>query len=132
MQTHLAHALTSYLGVSSTEGLAALDIEGIRGLVDLISKVCLTQFIVAFQFISFCSYTKFTTNSHTLTTPTLNTIGVAVAPLVALMNHTCVPNAVVVFPALLTGIQDVMHVVALQEIAMGQEVHLFIRSACYF
>jgi hypothetical protein len=37
--TYLAHALTRYLGVSSPDQLVAVGVQGIGGLVDLISKV---------------------------------------------------------------------------------------------
>lgn len=37
----LAHAIVRYLGIDGPDGLASFEIDGIGGLVDLISKVIL-------------------------------------------------------------------------------------------
>lgn len=65
--------------------------------------------------------TQFPTNSFALTLPDLTTVGVAISPVVALANHSCAPNAVVVFP---NGPlkPDGMHIVAIADIAPGEEV----------
>ncbi|KAH8083324.1 hypothetical protein BXZ70DRAFT_579582 [Cristinia sonorae] len=75
---HLAHALVQYLGVSSPIELAPFGLSSAADLVDLISR--------------------FTTNTFTLTTSSLGPIGICVSPVMALVNHSCDPNAVMVFP----------------------------------
>lgn len=57
-------------------------------------------------------------NSFTLSAADLTPIGVAMSPVCALFNHSCEPNAVVVFPK---GGKE-MVVVALRDIAEGEEV----------
>ena len=42
--------------------------------------------------------TQFATNAFTLSTPALSAIGTAISPTAALINHSCDPNAVIVFP----------------------------------
>ncbi|KIO17648.1 hypothetical protein M407DRAFT_32673, partial [Tulasnella calospora MUT 4182] len=67
----------------------------------------------------------FTVNSFTLTNPSLTSIGVAISPLAALINHSCEPNAVVVFPRSSTVPQpgsDPLEVVAIKDIAAGEEI----------
>lgn len=76
--THLAHAVIRYLGLTAPEELVPFGINNAAGIVDLISR--------------------FATNSITLTSPSLTPLGVCVSPSVALINHSCAPNAVVVFP----------------------------------
>ncbi|KAI6104233.1 hypothetical protein F5141DRAFT_1128058 [Pisolithus sp. B1] len=55
---------------------------------------------------------RFIINTIALTTPSLTPIGVAVSPLVALINHSCAPNVVV----------PLVKVVALRNIAPGEEI----------
>lgn len=64
---------------------------------------------------------QFPTNSFALSLPDLATVGVAVSPIMALANHACEPNAVVVFPhgPLRKG---GMHIVAIADIPPGQEI----------
>ena len=57
-------------------------------------------------------------NSFTLASPSLSPIGVAMSPIVALCNHSCQPNAAVVFPA---GGGE-MVIVAIGDIQPGEEV----------
>lgn len=76
--TQLAHALVQYLGVGAPADLEKYGIRSAGDLVDLISR--------------------FSTNTHTLTTPNLTQIGLAVSPVLSLINHSCEPNAVLVFP----------------------------------
>ncbi|KAF9441593.1 SET domain-containing protein [Macrolepiota fuliginosa MF-IS2] len=78
LYTHMAHALVRYLGLESLNELAVYGIDSIAALVDLVSR--------------------FTTNAFAVTSPTLTPIGVCVSPKVALFNHSCEPNAVLVFP----------------------------------
>jgi hypothetical protein len=61
---------------------------------------------------------QFRVNSFTLASPSLSPIGVAMSPLIALYNHSCQPNAVVVFPE---GRRE-MVVVAISDIQPGEEV----------
>lgn len=100
--THLAQSLVLYMKIESPEGLREYGIESGKDLVDLMSK--------------------FTTNSFTLTSTFLNAIGVATAPIPALINHSCQPNAVVVFPATRKGAPPTLDVIAIQPIRRGEEV----------
>lgn len=71
---------------------------------------------------------QFITNTFTLTSPSLTPLGITVSPLVALINHSCDPNAVVVFPRGHGGDpshEPVMHIIALREISEGDEVGIF-------
>lgn len=97
---HLRH----YLGAAEGEGdllhpadMASFGFHSARELLDLASA--------------------FAVNSFTLSTPDLTPIGVSTSALVALCNHACWPNAVVVFPS---GRE--MCVVAIRDIAPGEEV----------
>lgn len=67
---------------------------------------------------------QFTSNTFTLSSPSLTPIGVAISPTVALFNHSCWPNAVVVFPK---GAGE-MQVVALRDIQEDEEVSHWSRS----
>ncbi|KAF8503136.1 SET domain-containing protein [Gautieria morchelliformis] len=106
--TRLAHALVHYLSVASPVELSPYGIQSSGDLVDLISR--------------------FTTNTFTLTSPTLSPLGTCVSPLAALFNHSCLPNAVIVFPHTSNSnsrpsLQEpVLHVVALRNISPGEEV----------
>ncbi|KAI5982767.1 hypothetical protein EDD15DRAFT_2179981 [Pisolithus albus] len=98
--THFAESLVRYLGASS---LTELEDYGIMSSADLVD---------------------FTINAFALTTPALTPIGVAVSPLVALINHSCVPNVDVVFPRGRKdlGNEPVAKVFALRNIAPGEEI----------
>ncbi|KAI6045326.1 SET domain-containing protein, partial [Pisolithus marmoratus] len=98
--THLAQSLVRYLGASSPTELESYGIMSTADLVD---------FII---------------NTVALTTPSLTPIGVAVSPLVALINHSCAPNVVVVFPRSRkdSGNEPVVKVAALRNIAPGEEI----------
>ncbi|BGP19589.1 hypothetical protein JCM10213_009318 [Rhodosporidiobolus nylandii] len=67
---------------------------------------------------------RFTSNSFSLTSPSdVTNIGVSISPLTALFNHSCRPNAVVVFPSFPSPSQPKhMAVVALREIKPGEEI----------
>ncbi|GAA5874153.1 hypothetical protein JCM16303_005755 [Sporobolomyces ruberrimus] len=102
---HLSMAISTYVGqatvVKSCPNSAAL--------IDLLSR--------------------FTSNSFSLTSPTdLTNIGVSISPLTALFNHSCTPNAVVVFPSFpspaspLNSILKNMRVIAIRTIEEGEEV----------
>ncbi|KDQ11009.1 hypothetical protein BOTBODRAFT_469989 [Botryobasidium botryosum FD-172 SS1] len=101
----LAHTLTAYLSPtpsSHLEVLSDLGIGSARDLVDLLSK--------------------FTTNSFTLSTPSLSPIGVFISPITALINHSCAPNAVIVFPRAHPGAENRLEVIAIRDIQPGEEV----------
>lgn len=102
--TYLAQSVVRYLGASSPTELEDYGIMSTADLVDLISR-----FII---------------NTVALTTPSLTPIGVAVSPLVALINHSCTPNVVVVFPRSRKDSRDepVAKVAALRNIAPGEEI----------
>ncbi|KAL6299437.1 hypothetical protein BKA93DRAFT_742312 [Sparassis latifolia] len=103
--THLAHSIVRYVGVSSPTELAAFGLSSAGDLVDLISR--------------------FTTNTFTLTSPSLTPLGVSVCPTIALANHSCDPNAVIVFPRASSDPQaqePLMHLVAIKDIAPDEEV----------
>ncbi|KPV72663.1 uncharacterized protein RHOBADRAFT_55751 [Rhodotorula graminis WP1] len=73
--------------------------------------------------LDLCS--RFAANSFALTAPTdLSNLGVSISPLTALFNHSCAPNAVVVFPSFPSSPTSSrhMHVVALHPIQPGDEV----------
>lgn len=58
-----------------------------------------------------------------LTTPHLSNIGVSISPLAALLNHSCTPNAVVVFPSRPTPSSPrFMRIIAISPIKEGDEV----------
>ncbi|KZV92993.1 SET domain-containing protein [Exidia glandulosa HHB12029] len=102
--THIAHALVRYLGISGPEGLNKYGITSAGDLVDIVSQ--------------------FTTNSFTLSSSSLSPIGVCISPTVALANHSCDPNAVVVFPRPSgTTLQEpVMQIIAFKNISPGEEI----------
>ncbi|KAG6856912.1 hypothetical protein H0H87_012162 [Tephrocybe sp. NHM501043] len=103
--THLSHALVRYLGISSPEQLSKFELNSPRDLVDIISR--------------------FITNTFSVTTPTLTPIGASVSPAVALINHSCEPNAVVVFPRSSdspSAHEPLMQVVSLRDIEADEEI----------
>ncbi|KAF9226289.1 SET domain-containing protein [Gyrodon lividus] len=102
--THLAHSVVRYLGLAAPSELEEFGVMSVGDLVDLISR--------------------FITNTFALTSPSLTPIGVSVSPLVALINHSCLPNAVVVFPrgGKKKAKEPVMNIVALRDIAPEEEV----------
>jgi SET domain-containing protein len=63
---------------------------------------------------------QFQVNSFTLSLPDVSPIGVAISPVVAMANHSCEPNAVVVFP---NGGRS-MEVIAIRDIEPDEEVRL--------
>lgn len=60
-------------------------------------------------------------NSFTLSSPSLTPLGIAVSPLLALCNHSCEPNAIVVFP---DGVRGGMQLIAIRDVQAGEEVSL--------
>ncbi|KAF6756373.1 hypothetical protein DFP72DRAFT_1044946 [Ephemerocybe angulata] len=103
VHTQLAHGVVGYLGLTSPEQLEPYGIHSAADLVDLVSR--------------------FTTNTFTVTTPTLSPLGACVAPSVALINHSCDPNAVIVFPrAESKDVEPLLQVIALKHIQPGEEI----------
>ncbi|KAG8773046.1 hypothetical protein FRC12_002762 [Ceratobasidium sp. 428] len=101
--TRLGHALAAYVshGEPSPEKLNALGIGSAKDIVDLLSK--------------------FSTNAHTLSTPTLTPIGVAISPVAALINHSCVPNCVIVFPKA-RKLPNQLEIIAIRPMNPGEEL----------
>ncbi|GAW01997.1 SET domain-containing protein [Lentinula edodes] len=102
--TYLAHSLVQYLGLSSPGDMEQYSLSSAADLVDTISR--------------------FVTNTFTVTDPTLIPLGAAVSPVVALINHSCDPNAVVVFPRVSIDpkVQEpLMQVIAIRDIYPGEE-----------
>ncbi|KAI0088827.1 SET domain-containing protein [Irpex rosettiformis] len=104
--THLAHSVVRYVGATSPAELMPFGISSAGQLVDLISK--------------------FTTNTFTLTSPSLDPIGVCVAPTFALLNHSCDPNAVLVFPrcAEVKTQEPRMNLIAIRPIGVDEEIFI--------
>ncbi|OAX40443.1 SET domain-containing protein [Rhizopogon vinicolor AM-OR11-026] len=102
--THLAHSLVRYLGLSSPGELSKFGISSAGDLTDLISR--------------------FVTNTFALTSPSLTPVGVSVSPLVALFNHSCDPDAVIVFPrsSQNSAEEPRMQVIALKNISPHEEI----------
>ncbi|KAF8268346.1 SET domain-containing protein [Lactarius quietus] len=103
--THLAHAVIRYLGLTAPEELVPFGINSAAGIVDLISR--------------------FVTNSITLTSSSLAPLGVCVSPPIALVNHSCEPNAVVVFPRSTkdhSTQEPEAQVIAIREITPDEEI----------
>lgn len=121
----LAHALVQYLGVEAPTDLEKYGIRSAGDLVDLISKVSHSNAPVRPRFQNSRSL-KFSTNTHTLTTPNLTQIGLAVSPVLSLFNHSCEPNAVLVFPGSSRGEKGSpsMELVCIREINPGDEVNM--------
>ncbi|KAJ7487905.1 hypothetical protein FB451DRAFT_729135 [Mycena latifolia] len=104
LHTHLAISLVRYLGLSSPSEIASFGMTSGADLANLVSR--------------------FVTNTFTITDPSLTPLGASVSPPVALINHSCDPNAVVVFPrASPSPAQEpLMQVVALRQIAADEEI----------
>ncbi|KAF8960017.1 hypothetical protein BDZ97DRAFT_1355582 [Flammula alnicola] len=106
MYAQLAHALVHFLGLNSPQELAEYGMQSAADLVDLISRL--------------------TTNTFTVSTPALEPLGACVSPAVALINHSCDPNAVVVFPRAggesTKDEEPLMQVIALKHIAPDEEI----------
>ncbi|KAK6971887.1 histone-lysine N-methyltransferase ASHR1 [Favolaschia claudopus] len=103
LHTHIAISLVRYLGLSSPSEIAAFGIASGADLADFVSR--------------------FVTNTFTITDPSLAPLGASVSPPVALINHSCDPNAVVVFPRSRPNNQEpLMQVVALREISANEEI----------
>jgi hypothetical protein len=93
-QTYLAHSLTFYLGASSPADLEQYGFSSARDVTDLLTRVRHLLFSTLHR--AYILSLQFTTNAYTLTTPTLTPIGVALSPVLALANHSCAANAVIV------------------------------------
>ncbi|GHJ85143.1 hypothetical protein NliqN6_1545 [Naganishia liquefaciens] len=108
---HLAQYLAAGEPNMADDGapLQAVDMRtfGFEGASDLMDLVC-----------------AFAINTFTLSTPALTPIGVAISPTIALFNHSCAPNAVVVFPeGCPTSVGGKgMKVVLIADVQPGQEI----------
>ncbi|KAJ6476933.1 hypothetical protein C8R45DRAFT_833764 [Mycena sanguinolenta] len=103
LHTHLAISLVRYLGLSSPSEIASFGMASGADLANFVSR--------------------FVTNTFTITDPSLTPLGASVSPPVALINHSCDPNAVVVFPRSRPDTQEpLMQVIALRDIASDEEI----------
>ncbi|KAJ7735374.1 hypothetical protein DFH07DRAFT_987339 [Mycena maculata] len=103
LHTHLAISLVRYLGFSSPSETASFGLASGADLANFVSR--------------------FVTNTFTITDPSLTPLGASVSPPVAIINHSCDPNAVVVFPRARDAAQEpLMQVVSLREIAPDEEI----------
>lgn len=113
----LSVSVASYVG-QQTLGVSC---SSAAALIDLCSRVS-RRVLASPDHTDYLSL-KFTSNSFSLTSPHLSNIGVSISPLVALVNHSCTPNAVVVFPAYHTfSTPKPMRVVAIRDIKPGEEL----------
>ena len=96
----LAYRLARYIG--SEQDLRALGLPSADALMELV-----------------CQHE---TNAFTLADAHLNPLGVCIEPTFALINHSCDPNAVIVFPDRVRGMPSKMHLVAIRPISAGEEV----------
>lgn len=131
--TQLAHALVRYLGVASPTELEQYGLHSSGDLVDLISRARFTfpsAFRSVFTGIARRFIIQFTTNAFSLTTSSLSPLGTCVSPVAALFNHSCLPNAVIVFPhsshsndrSRTPCEEPALAVVAIKDISAGEEV----------
>ncbi|KAG8757292.1 hypothetical protein FRC14_002175 [Serendipita sp. 396] len=90
------------MGLSSPEALRSLGIDSAKDIINIISQ--------------------FTINTFTLTSPHLNAIGITICPLAALINHSCAPNAVIVFPNSSQGRYPTLQVICIRPINPGDEI----------
>lgn len=67
-------------------------------------------------------FTQYQVNAFTLDSPDLSPLGVTVNPALGMANHSCDPNAVVVFP---DG-GGVGRLMAIRHIAADEEVRVYI------
>lgn len=71
--------------------------------------------------LDFCC--RFAVNTFSLSDPFLSEIGVAVSPLLAMLNHTCQPNSAFLFPDYATAKnKKPMRVIATEAIEPGTEI----------
>ncbi|EKM56908.1 uncharacterized protein PHACADRAFT_208075 [Phanerochaete carnosa HHB-10118-sp] len=102
--THLAHSVVRYIGASGPSDLASFGLNSAGDLVGLISR--------------------FTTNTFTLTSYTLSPVGICISPAMALTNHSCDPNVVIVFPRSSKKVtkEPQMQLIALRSILHEEEI----------
>ncbi|KAI0646366.1 SET domain-containing protein [Trametes meyenii] len=103
----LAHFVVRYLDVNTPAELEPYGLGSAGDLVDLISR--------------------FTTNTFTITSSALTPIGICIAPTIAFANHSCDPNAVIVFPrapGTTVDKEPSMNLVALRDIPQGKEIRI--------
>lgn len=112
LQPHaeLAFRLAQYLSIATQSPTSEKLLElGISTPSELLDVVC-----------------AMATNSFTAAASDLSPLGVSLCPTAALLNHSCRPNAVIVFPEGARGKQmddvDAMRLVAIREIKPGEEV----------
>jgi len=124
----MVHALVQYLRAESIEDLAVYGIDNITALVDLVSRVSI---YFLYRDVLVTKFMQFTTNAFAVTDPSLTPIGVCISPTVALFNHSCEPNAVLVFPrSEFRSKKDepMMEVVAVKDIAANEEVSFVLKK----
>ncbi|KAF5362827.1 hypothetical protein D9757_012175 [Collybiopsis confluens] len=103
--TYLAHSLVQFLGLTNPAEMAEYGLASAADLVDLISR--------------------FVTNTFSVTDPALTALGAAVSPVIALINHSCEPNAAVIFPRATADSKSQepsMQVIAIRDIYPQEEI----------
>jgi len=65
------------------------------------------------------AFAKILTNTHTLTTPTLDPLGLSLSPLSARLNHSCTPNAYIVFSGPALDIRSLLPIPANAELTIS-------------
>lgn len=58
-------------------------------------------------------------NTHTLTTPTLDPLGLCLAPHSALLNHSCTPNTVIIFSGSTLTLRSLAAIPAKSELSIS-------------
>jgi SET and MYND domain-containing protein len=114
----LARQLGRYLAHSVSEEVSREDLFASFGFNSTGELLELCSAVSHWAFTAKIADDQFQVNSFTLSLPDVSPIGVTISPNVALANHSCDPNAVVVFP---DGGRR-MEVVAIRDIAPGEEV----------
>lgn len=122
----LSVSLSQYMIEASSLFASATD------LIDLCCRVSASSTSQT----NFLTSIQFTSNSFSLSSTHAENIGVSISPITALINHSCSPNAVVVFPnrptphsspsfiapSDISSTRQFMQVIAIRPILPGEEI----------